>query len=311
MAAHTSRTRQQFAAGAIVVLTIIAALAERAGLLSDIRPALLDAFSPGRMALLAMSSPSESVVNSADSTDFASVDRHELARNHNLLRQALIDNARLRRDLKRAQSESAIAERAEPAGMLVRFEVVRASVLSSSGLPAALRELMIDTGRSAGITRSELVVDGSGLLIDAGTSRSLEDGDRVLTGTIVVGRVAKAARWVSLVQPLTAEGFKAQVTLMRTTSEGQHFGATGLLEGTGEANCRITGLAHTDVVAVGDDVVSADVNGLHGPRLYFGKVTRADFLAGGQWDVRVQPAVTFSELESVGVLKTTLNAEAP
>ena len=125
----------------------------------------------------------------------------------------------------------------------------------------------------------------------------------------MVGRIEKAARWVSLVQPVTAIGFKAQVMLLRKTADGLHFGATGMLEGTGEAECVLTGIPHTDAVAVGDDVVSADVNGVRGPQLYFGRVTKAEFLAGGQWDVRVRPAASLEELESVGVLRLKLKTE--
>jgi hypothetical protein len=53
---------------------------------------------------------------------------------------------------------------------------------------------------------------------------------------------------------------------------------------------------------VGDDVVAADVEGLQGPQLYFGKVVKADFLAGGQWEIRVAPAVRLDELSEVQIL---------
>jgi cell shape-determining protein MreC len=105
---------------------------------------------------------------------------------------------------------------------------------------------------------------------------------------------------------VNAEGFKAQVTLLRRTPDGLHFGVTATLEGTGEEECRVTGIPHTEAVAVGDEVISADVNGVKGPQLYFGRVTRAEFLAGGQWDVRVQPAASLNDLESVGILRLGL-----
>ena len=35
-------------------------------------------------------------------------------------------------------------------------------------------------------------------------------------------------------------------------------------------------------------------------------MTRAEFLAGGQWDVRVQPAASLNDLESVGILRLGL-----
>ena len=184
--------------------------------------------------------------------------------------------------------------------------MIPAAIVSSRGLSGSLRDLIIDAGRSSGITRSELVIDGTGTLLDVGSDDAVAAGDRVLTGSIVVGRIERAAHWVSLVQPVTALGFSAQVVLLRKTADGVHFGAAGMLEGAGDTDCVLTGISHTDAVAVGDDVVSADVNGVRGPPLYFGRVIKADFLAGGQWDVRVQPAVALETLESVGVLRLRL-----
>jgi cell shape-determining protein MreC len=173
-------------------------------------------------------------------------------------------------------------------------------------MPQQLRDLIVDAGKAAGITRSELVIDGIGAVVDRGTKDDIAAGDRVLTGAIVVGRIEKTAHWVSLVQPVTATGFKAQIVLLRRTAEGLHFGAKGMLEGIGESECVITGIPHTDAVAVGDEVVSADVTGVRGPQLYFGRVTRAEFLAGGQWDVRVEPAASLEDLEAVGILRLKL-----
>ncbi|MGV2341645.1 MAG UNVERIFIED_CONTAM: hypothetical protein LVR18_49315 [Planctomycetaceae bacterium] len=97
-------------------------------------------------------------------------------------------------------------------------------------------------------------------------------------------------------QPISASGFRANVLLLRKTDAGAVFGARGILEGVGEPSCRLNGIAATEAVAVGDEVVAADVEGLQGPQLYFGKVVQADFLAGGQWDIRVAPAVSLDEL---------------
>jgi cell shape-determining protein MreC len=163
--------------------------------------------------------------------------------------------------------------------------------------------LLLDAGRAQGVTRAELVVDGSGPVLDAGTTSGVAIGDRVLSGAIVIGRVERTARWVSAVQPVTADGFRAQATLLRVGPGGRHFGATGILEGTGEAQGRLTGIPHTEAVAVGDDVVTADVSGVRGPRLYFGKVVKADFLAGGQWDIRIQPAADADSLDEVAILR--------
>ena len=294
------------AAGGMFLLSLLVLLADRAGVLTSFRPALHDAMSPGRLMILAITSRDGQVAAEATAGAVAT-ELAGRAKQEQLLRQLMIENARLRRDLKRERLSTAFSSTLEPLGSLAQLDVIQASVVSSDGLSGSLRDLIIDAGKSAGITRSELVIDGTGTLLGAGSDDSVAAGDRVITGSIVVGRIERTARWVSLVQPVTAIGFKAQVVLLRKTADGLHFGATGMLEGTGEADCVLTGIPHTDAVAVGDDVVSADINGVRGLQLYFGRVTKAEFLAGGQWDVRVQPAASLGELESVGVLRLKLS----
>ena len=293
------------AAGGMFFLSLLVLIADRAGVLTAFRPALHDAMSPGRLMFLAITSHGG---RSADEATLgpAATESGSGAKQERLLRQLMIENARLRRDLKLEKSSTAVSSAIEPLGSLTQLDAVQASIVSSDGMSGSLRDLIIDAGKSAGITRSELVIDGTGALLGAGSDDSVAAGDRVITGSIVVGRIERTARWVSLVQPVTAIGFKAQIVLLRKTADGLHFGATGMLEGTGEADCVLTGIPHTDAVAVGDDVVSADINGVRGPQLYFGQVTKAEFLAGGQWDVRVGPAASLEELESVAVLRLKL-----
>ena len=287
-------------------LSLLVAVADRAGVLSPVRPMLHDALSPGRLVILAMTSRNHPTVNKEPQDQVTAEHDEARVNRERLLRQLMIENARLRRDLKREQASSAVLTAIEPLSALTHFDLVQASVVSTSGMPQMLRDLIVDAGKSAGITRSELVIDGNGILLDVGSDDEIAAGDRVLTGAIVVGRIEKTAHWVSLVQPVTAAGFKAQVVLLRNTPDGNHFGAVGMLEGTGESECVLTGIPHTEAVAVGDEVISADVAGVRGPQLYFGRVTRAEFLAGGQWDVRIQPAASLDEQETVGILRLSL-----
>ena len=292
------------------MLSLLAVVADRAGALSGVRPMLHDALSPGRLMVLSLqATATPAAPPSAVHADQMEAERTQ-QNQQRLLRQLMIENARLRHDLKQEKKSSSVLQTMEPLMSLAHFDVVPARVVSSSGLPTSLRDLIVDAGKSAGITRSELVIDGPGAVLSAGSDQSVAPGDRVLTGAIVVGRIEKTARWVSLVQPVTAPGFKAQVTLMRQTPEGLHPGPAAMLEGSGTDECLLTGIPHTEAVAVGDEVVSADVNGVRGPQLYFGRVTRAEFLAGGQWDVRVQPAALMEDLETVAILRLSLTSES-
>lgn len=306
MRSEQTRHRLWLSATGMFVLSLVAAVADRAGALNAFRPALHDALSPGRLVLLAVKPPAANgeAKATAETTPETPDEAHQ--KSERLLRQLMIENARLRRDLKRERASSVIGQNIGPLSSLAQFELVHASIVSSSGLPSTLKDVLVDAGKSAGITRSELVVDGKGAILDVGLEKDVAAGDRVLTGAVVVGRIEKSARWVSLVQPVTSPEFRAQVVVMRQTPDGLHPGTVAMLEGTGGEDCILTGIPHTEAVAVGDEVITADINGVRGPQLYFGRVTHAEFLAGGQWDVRVQPAANLQELDRVGILRLKL-----
>ena len=297
---------------AMFVLSLLVTAADRTGMLSSVRSVLHDALSPGRIVLIAMTSPPDDAGKPVSAASPVKIDSQNglNAQQLQTLRQLMIENAQLRRDLKRSKQATEIADFVDPAASLTDFAMIPAQVISTSGLPGSLRELIISAGKSAGITRSELVVDGSGAVVDVGSDSGVAAGDRVLSGSSVIGRIEKTGRWVSMVQPVTSVDFRAQVQLLRASDDGLHFGAIGMLEGTGSSECRLTGISYTDAVTVGDTVVSADINGVRGPRLFFGTVTSAEFLAGGQWDVRIQPGFTVSELDRVGIVRMSLQTDA-
>ena len=79
-----------------------------------------------------------------------------------------------------------------------------------------------------------------------------------------------------------------------------------MLQGSGEA-CRVIGIPDTASVAVGDEVFSADLNGIAGPRLYYGTIVVAKFEAAGEWSLEVKPAGILSEIEEVAIVVPKLN----
>jgi rod shape-determining protein MreC len=174
-------------------------------------------------------------------------------------------------------------------------------------LSDSLREAFIDAGKAQGLQRSQLVVSGAGLVLDKGTDQGIAAGQKVAHGTAVVGRISKVSQWVGLVQPITAEDFSAAVQIVKLAPQGASYGAKGLLEGTGTGGCRVTAIPYTESVAVGDEVFSADIDGVQGPRLYYGRVVHAEFSAGGEWDVRVEPAFQADTLQDVAVVQQRLN----
>ncbi len=298
--------RLWIAFGGVLLLTVAAAGADRLQLLSTVRVAVQDLLSPGRLLVAAVSSPPATGTVRADEDRQPGALQSELDDVERQRRELLIENAELRNRLRRLQSSQGHSERHAP---LVGFEVISAQLLSHHGMPAGLRTVMIDAGRAHGLTRSELVLDASGPLLDQGQQDGVQAGHSVLAGSVVLGRIERSGRWVSQLLPVTDQSFSARVQLIRRSARGTaSTGVEGMLEGTGDA-CRIAGIADTASVAVGDEVFSTDINGVAGPRLYYGKVESADFESSGEWSIVVRPAGALSHLEQVSVLVPRLESD--
>ena len=321
-------------AGSMVVLTLVTFAAQRSGALTGVRTNLHDALSPGRLMMLAMSDAGSASTDrrqmsasvTPETASSAEEDLHrQLVGSEVQRRQLMIENARLRNQLRQQTMIQRVDYVLSPEGFslqesLCRFTITPANVIGDRGLSDTLRGLIIDAGRAAGVAQSELLVDGTGLLLDKGTDSDVQAGDRVLAGAVVLGRIEKTGRWVSSVQPVTDSGFSARVQLLRTSAQGQYFGAEGILTGArsaahlgdepgSAAECVIDGIPYTEAVSAGDEVVSADIDGTRGPRLYFGRVTHAEFLDGGQWSIRVRPAAYDMPLESVAIVRLELRPQ--
>ncbi|MGB0740010.1 MAG: rod shape-determining protein MreC [Planctomycetaceae bacterium] len=302
MPTESAQLKMTVASVMLLVLTLMVSVADRLQLLIPVRTSVHELLLPGQLLCRLVPGSSEAdfdaTVHQSNNPDSA---------DQTLLRRLMVENARLRQEQETRRTRRGLYSEADAELALLQLQVVPAQVISSrQGMPAALTQLILDAGRNSGLRRSELVVEGDGLILDAGTDRNVQTGDRVLDGLTVVGRIERASRWISLVQPIHAEGFRAQVSLLRNSGGTFHFGASGILEGTGEAQCRLTGVAQTEAVAVGDEVVGMDVEGLNGPSLYFGTVTTANFSSGGQWEIRVRPAAVPAGTRQVGVLRWQL-----
>ena len=310
---RTSPKNIRLCASVILVLTFAAVIADRTGTLTTVRMTLHNLLSPGRLMILAISSVERGSPESrrggqshvgAMSDDVTDL-QNALLENELQRRQLVIENARLRNELRKSREQSAVG--AFALVPLVNFLAVKANILSHSGLSGNVRELIVDAGKTSRLKPSDLLVDGSGILLDQGQQQGIDAGQRVVNGMAVVGRITETSQWVALVQPVSHEEFSAAIQLVKNSLQGAAFGAEGLLVGIGNGRCRVSGIPYTESVSVGDDVFSADINGISGPRLYYGKVVRAEFSAGGEWDVHVEPAVDHRKLDQVAVVQPTVN----
>ncbi|MCA9084233.1 MAG: rod shape-determining protein MreC [Planctomycetaceae bacterium] len=301
------RWRLLWSSGGLCLLTMALWVADGSQLVTSARMTAHNLLSPGRMVVAAMSAPVSSApaVESAEKKVDVAALQNALLQNELQRRQLLIQNARLANELRTTQQT--VSVQSVNGDQLLHFRALRARVLSHAGLSNSLSQMIVDAGASSGLRRMELVVDSSGLVIDQGRSTEVENGQKVAAGMTVIGRIIQTAQWISRVQLVTDKEFSAAIQLVRMAPHGALFGAEGLLEGTGEGTCRITGIPYTEAVSVGDEVFSAELNGINGPRLYYGKVVQAQFSSGGQWTITVEPGTDSANLTEVSVIQPLLN----
>ena len=286
----------------VLLLSIMAATANQLQLLSGVRMVMYDVMSPGRLVVAAISEHSQSAVAAEDSrSQSLETKLQDLEQQR---RELLIENARLHNRLRQLRDSNGYSNHHAP---LAGFDLISARVLSRHGMPRSLRQAMIDAGRAHGLTRSELVLDGQGILLDQGVQNGISDGRPVLAGSVVLGRVDQVGRWVSQLMPVTDKSYSDRVRLVRRSTHGTQMGAEGILEGTGDA-CRLCGIPDTASVAAGDEVFSADVNGMSGPQLYYGTVVAANFEASAGWSILVRPSILLSDVDHLAVIVPKLNA---
>ncbi|HID23134.1 MAG TPA: rod shape-determining protein MreC [Planctomycetaceae bacterium] len=215
-----------------------------------------------------------------------------------------------------------------PSEPLILADLVEARILGPGTTRFLQQGVLIGAGRSAGSVDQALVLEPQPA-IDLGTDSRVAPGLPVYAGRCVVGRIEKAGRWVSVVQPITDKGYRGYAQLARSTgpritwasasSGGQPspapedfaplvFGARGILEGTGRGLCRLTLIGRTEPVQVGDLVFTAERDGAFPYPMFYGTVVKADLPAGQpHWEILVQPAVTIGDLTTVSVLRKRLN----
>lgn len=290
---------------AICILAVIAGRMNEAGKLTSVQMTLHNVITPGRLLATAIGNPHKpNPEPSLTQTDLTEL-QNQLLTNELQRRQLLIENARLKQRLLQSSRLPSQSEQLERS--LLKFDTVPAQIVSQKGTPEVLKAALIDAGRSAGLRPSQLVINNSSPLLDQGLDMQVAPGQPVVTGSVIVGRIHKTAAWVSSLQLVTDEDFSAAVEIIRDSEFTSEFPTIGLLRGSGERHCRIHSVPYTAAVSVGDDVFSADLNGLNGPRLYFGKVTKAEFSAGGEWEIQVIPAINGRRIRNVSVVRSQLD----
>jgi len=234
------------------------------------------------------------------------------------LEQLRRENRELARHVAELRSENELLLRSTPLMRtltpepLIQLDAVSARVIGLHG--EALSEslqLLISIEKDQGIAAGELVLSGTGLLIDQGKSLGLKPDQLVTAGRSLFGRTLRVGERTALVQPITDPEFRVAVRLVRRSALGAVQGPQGILVGTGNG-CRLDEVMATEAVAAGDEVFTDRLASPGSEPIYCGRVTSAEADAGDHhWTIQVAPLQTLAKLPArLDVLRTELNSSS-
>ncbi len=295
----------------------------------QVRATVRDGLSPGAHALLIVRDQYKSMAGylqnwSKRSTAVTSSRQPSLAREDEVtdlqIRHLEIQVAELKEQLARARSGLAspfLGARTPP---LIVPEIVSAVVIGRNSEGSRfLAERLINQGTEAGLAAHDPVIETPllkdlqetlrPLWIDQGENALVQRDQPVIAGCAMIGRIHQVGRHTSTVQLVTDPDFRVGAQIIRTTSDGPVYGASGLWEGTGQAQAELRLIDATEPVSVGDRVYSTEpVAGTSVP-LLLGTITRATLQPGTpHWKIEVDP--TIRELpDRVQVVRVGLNQE--
>ena len=140
-------------------------------------------------------------------------------------------------------------------------------------------------------------VDFRTVTIDKGTSDQLATDMAVISPAGVVGRVILPSRRASKVQLLIDLNAAAGALIERTRVQG-------VVVGIGDGLLRMQYVPGTADVKTGDLVVTSGIDGIYPKGFVIGTIDHADRGAGAYHEIVIRPAVDFSRLEEVLIVRT-------
>ena len=200
------------------------------------------------------------------------------------LQQVEEENARLKHELQAMQvslqQERAEAQRTDNLRQLLelreraQLDTAAAEVIAGAASPD-FRTVTIDKGSSEGLATDMAVISPAG----------------------VVGRVILPSRRASKVQLLIDRNAAAGALIERTRVQG-------VVMGNGDGMLRMQYVPGTSDVKTGDLVVTSGIDGIYPKGFVIGTIDHADRGAGAYHEIIVRPAVDFSRLEEVLIVRT-------
>jgi rod shape-determining protein MreC len=200
--------------------------------------------------------------------------------------------------LQQVQQENT-ALRQELQTMQVRLQQERAEAQRTDNLRQLLElrdRANLDTV-AAEVIAGAASIDFRTVTIDKGSSDQLATDMAVISPAGVVGRVILPTPRASKVQLLIDRNAAAGALIERTRVQG-------VVVGIGDGMMRMQYVPGTADVKTGDLVVTSGIDGIYPKGFVIGTIDHADRGAGAYHEIVIRPAVDFSRLEEVLVVRT-------
>lgn len=201
-------------------------------------------------------------------------------------------------DLRQAQQENALLKQ-ELQSLQVRLQQEHAEAQRTDNL----RQLLELRQRANLDTVAAEVIAGAAnpdfrtVTIDKGSSEDLDTDMAVISPAGVVGRVILPSRRASKVQLLIDRNAAAGALIERTRVQG-------VVMGVGDGTLKMQYVPGSSDVKTGDLVVTSGIDGIYPKGFVIGTVDRADRGVGTYYEITIRPAVDFTRLEEVLIVKT-------
>ena len=201
-------------------------------------------------------------------------------------------------DLRHVHGENLVLKK-EMQTLQVRLQEERAEAQRTDRLRQLLElreRAHLDT-TAAEVIAAAASPDFRTVTIDKGTSEGLKADMAVISPAGVVGRVILPSRRAAKVQLLIDRNAAAGALIERTRVQG-------VVEGFGDGSLRMAYVPGTADVKPGDLVVTSGIDGIYPRGFVIGTIEQVERGSGGYHLITVRPAVDFTRLEEVLVVRT-------
>lgn len=299
----------------IVWLVGICLIALPRSVVAPVRSLVWDIAAPGQSLLLSVTTDVQTrffamIAVPSSSSDESRMLKELQRRNRELETQ----NALLRDQVAHQPQNVELLPKIEGTSALLVPEMTTARILGAEQSRLWNEQPILGYGKLQGAKPELLVLDRHRPNVDVGSRQNISPDSPVYAGRIVVGRIANVGLWTSSLRVVTDAAYHGKARIYHPAPKSSKArgnwsaGAVGILEGNGKEGCRLKDISASAAVEVGDQVFTAEEDGILTAPMYYGEVTRADLRKGElNWTIEIRPALDLHRVQDLHVLKTRIN----